>query len=53
MNGFPKMWNIQKGVWQGAHSSHLMMVKLDDWPVMFALASGKGQEREGGPAVTT
>ena len=29
MNGFPKMWNIQKGVWQGAHTSHLMMVKRD------------------------
>ena len=47
MNGFPKMWNIQKGVWQGAHTSHLLMVKRDmgrrsveyNWLVIFGLAS--------------
>lgn len=52
MNGFPKMWNIQKGVWQGAHTSHLMMVKRDmgrrpveyNWLVIFDLVGVGGKK---------
>ena len=58
MNGFPKMWNIQKGVWQGAHTSHLMMVKRDvgrrpveyNWLVIFDLVGAGGKKRKVGSA---
>jgi hypothetical protein len=54
------MWNIQNGVWQGAHTSHLLMVKRDvgrrpveyNWLVMFTLDGGKWEKEEVGRRVT-